>query len=99
MSFEVGLRGNNKAIIVEEGKIKKGTMKFTDNGKNMHISLSDTEYYFQIDNLTDNTIEVFDLASEKIERFEVLGSGVLSKQQKEENIVEDAGQKDEDISN
>jgi hypothetical protein len=79
MSFETGMRGNNKAIVVEEGKIKKGTMKFTDNGKNMHISLADTEYYFQIDKLTDNVIEVLDLASEKTEQFEVLGSGALTK--------------------
>lgn len=88
MSFETGMRGNNKAIVVEEGKIKKGVMKFTDNGKNMHISLLDTEYYFQIDKLTDNIIEVLDLASEKTEQFEVLGSGALSKQQKEEQIAE-----------
>lgn len=88
MSFEVGARGNNKAIIVEEGRIKKGIMKFTENGKNMHISLSDTEYYFQIDKLTDNIIEVLDLASEKTEQFEVLGSGALTKQIKEEKIIE-----------
>ena len=88
MSFETGMRGNNKTIVIEEGKIKKGTMKFTDNGKNMHISLSDTEYYFQIDKLTDNVMEVQDLASEKNEQFEVLGSGALIKQQKEEKIIE-----------
>ena len=83
MSFETGMRGNNKAIVIEEGRIKKGIMKFTDNGKNMHISLANTEYYFQIDKLTDNVIEVLDLASEKTEQFEVLGSGALAKQQKE----------------
>lgn len=88
MSFETGMRGNNKAIVVEEGKIKKGTMEFTDNGKNMNISLADTEYYFQIDKLTDNIIEVLDLASEKTEQFEVLGSGALTKQQKETEIIE-----------
>jgi hypothetical protein len=88
MSFEVGTRGNNKVLIVEEGKIKKGIMKFTENGKNIHISLSDTEYYFQIDKLTDNIIEVLDLASGKIEQFEVLGSGALIKQQKEEKNIE-----------
>jgi hypothetical protein len=95
MSFETGMRGNNKAIVVEEGKIKKGTMKFTDNGKNMNISLADTEYYFQIDKLTDNIIEVLDLASEKTEQFEVLGSGALTKQQKETEITEQQNQENE----
>ncbi len=95
MSFETGLRGNNKVIVVEDGKIKKGTMKFTDDGKNMNISLADAEFYFQIDKLTDNVIEVLDLASEKTEQFEVLGSGALTKQQKETEITEQQNQENE----
>jgi hypothetical protein len=95
ISFESGMRGNNKAIVVENGKIKKGTMKFTENGKNMNISLSDTEYYFQIDKLTDTTLEVLDLASEKVEQFEVLGSGALTKPQIEIGISDDKHDKDD----
>ena len=96
MSFESGFKGNNVALIVEEGKVKRGVMKFSSNGDSIHISLSEMEYYYQISLIEENILEVCDLASEKVIQFEVLGSGALSKKQPEKVITDEPDQENED---
>lgn len=100
MYFETGMLGKNKATIIEEGIINKGTMKFTDDGKSMNISLVNTEYYYQIDRLTDSIIELVDILDGKTEQFEVLGSSVSTKQQHDkEEITENQKQENDQDSN
>ena len=89
ITIEPKLFGKNGVILIDNEKIKRGIAKITDNGESIHLSFSDSEIFFRLKNLTNQKLEMTNLATNSLAKFELLGSNAYSRdeQTKEENIT------------
>lgn len=76
ITIEPKLFGKNSVILIEDDKIKRGLAKITDNGDSIHLSFSDSEIFYRVKHLSNQKLEMENLASNKLTKFELLGSNV-----------------------
>lgn len=74
LAIEPKLFGKNSVILIEDDKIKRGIAKITDNGDSIHLSFSDSEIFYRLKTLSAQKLEMVNLASNKLIKFELLGS-------------------------
>ncbi|MEI6817590.1 MAG: hypothetical protein WCL14_13345, partial [Bacteroidota bacterium] len=83
ITIEPKLFGKNSVILIEDDKIKRGLAKITDNGDSIHLSFSDSELFFRLKHLSNLKLEMENLASNKLTKFELLGSNAYKEDEKE----------------
>jgi hypothetical protein len=76
LTIEPKLFGKNSVTIIEGEKIKRGLAKITENGESIHLSFTDTEIFYKLKSLSSQKMEMENLASNSITRFELLGSNI-----------------------
>ncbi len=72
--IEPKLFGKNLVTIIENEKTRKGIAKITERGRSIHFSFSDSEIFFQLKHLSSNKLEMENLATNMVVKFELLGS-------------------------
>lgn len=85
MIIEPKLFGKHEVTIVEGEKIKRGIAKFTDKGFSIHLSFPDSEFFYRFKRLLSQKLELENLTTNQLTKFELLGSNAY----KETNIEND----------
>lgn len=83
LAIEPKLFGKNSVTLIEDDKIKRGLAKITDNGDSIHLSFSDSEIFYRLKNLSEQKLEMENLASNKLIKFELLGSNAYKEDEKQ----------------
>jgi hypothetical protein len=87
MTIEQKSFGKYSVTILEDEKLKKGDAKFTENGNHLHLSFSETEIYYNILSIGKDKLELENLTSNKIVKFEKLGSNAYKQADNTEKII------------
>jgi len=78
ITFEQSLFGKYNVTYVENNLSKKGTAKFTEMGKLLQIFLPNTVIYYEIHSIEELKLELTNLSTREISKFEKLGSDAYS---------------------
>ncbi|MCK5774819.1 MAG: hypothetical protein KAH25_01515 [Bacteroidales bacterium] len=79
--------GNHSASIVDNNELTKGIAQFTDNGKNLQLTFGDKEFYYKVEKVEQNKLELKNLSNGALSKLEKLGSNAykVDEEKKEEN--------------
>jgi hypothetical protein len=75
--IEPKLFGKIIVTLIENEKIKRGLAKITENGASIHLSFSESEIFYWLNNLTNQKLEMTNLATNNLVKFELLGSNAF----------------------
>ncbi len=87
MIIEPKLFGKNEVTIVEGEKIKRGIAKFTDKGFSIHLSFPDSEFFYRFKRLLSQKLELENLTTNQLTKFELLGSNAYKETNLENEIT------------
>ena len=76
--------GKHSVILIENDKIKRGLAKITDNGDSIHLSFPDSELFYRLKHLSNQKLEMENLASNTLVKFELLGSNAYKQNEPEQ---------------
>lgn len=79
LTIEPKMFGKNKVTLIENDKVKKGIAKITESGSTIQLSFIDAEYFYKLRHLSTFKLELENLASNSITKFEILGSNAYRK--------------------
>ncbi len=78
LTIESKTFGNHIASLVDNNQLTKGSAKFTENGNNLQLTFGDKEFYYQILKSEPNKLELKNLTTDAISKFEKLGSNAYA---------------------
>jgi len=84
ITIEPKLFGKNKVTLIENEKINRGLAKITENGNSIHLSFTDSEIFYRLKNITNQKLEMENLASNTLVKFELLGSNAYKQNDPEQ---------------
>jgi len=84
ITIEPKLFGKNKVTLIEKEKINRGLAKITENGNSIHLSFTDSEIFYRLKNITNQKLEMENLASDTLVKFELLGSNAYKQNEPEQ---------------
>lgn len=78
---------NHSASIVDNNELTKGVAQFTNNGKSLQLTFGDKEFYYKVEKVEQNKLELKNLSNDALSKFEKLGSNAykVDEEKKEEN--------------
>ncbi len=88
VTIEPKLFGKNEVTLVENEKINRGIAKITDNGQSIHLSFADAEIFYRLKTVSDQKLEMENLASNNIVKFELLGSNAYKQSDGENSSID-----------
>ena len=81
LMIEAKMFGRNKVVLTENDKAKKGIAKIADNGSTIQLSFIDSDYFYKVQHLSLFKLELENLVSNTIVKYEILGSNAYPKKE------------------